>query len=243
MRHVRFRDPAGSIREGEWHDGKVSFGSRTYAASNVDILPPIDPSKIVCIGLNYERHAKEEGMEIPDRPLIFLKTPNTVAGHKDTITLPEGKKNVEHEVELGVVMGEQCKNVAEEDAMGVVSGYTIADDISNREDQRVEQNWVRGKSFDGACPLGPVVADPEHLSDGAAVQLRVNGEVRQDSSISEFIFSVPELISEITQYMTLEEGDVVITGTPAGVGPLEDGDNVEIEIEGVGILEHSVERR
>ncbi|GAA0310040.1 fumarylacetoacetate hydrolase family protein [Halarchaeum salinum] len=228
------------MRQGEYHDDHVAFGGREYALDEVDVLPPCDPTKIVCVGLNYERHAEEEGMDLPERPLLFLKPPNAVAGHGDTVTLPSGKETVEHEVELGIVIGEQCRNVSEADAMDVVAGYTCADDISNRDDQRVEQNWIRGKAFDGACPIGPVVADPEHVPEDAAVKLRVNGETRQDSSISEFIFSVPELIAEITRYMTLEEGDVIITGTPAGVGPLADGDHVEVEVEGVGTLEHDV---
>ncbi|WP_435102820.1 fumarylacetoacetate hydrolase family protein [Halarchaeum sp. P4] len=242
MRHVRFRDPAGSVRQGTWTDDGIEFADRTYDPEEVEVLPPSEPTKIVCVGLNYERHAEEEGMEIPERPLLFLKTPNTVAGHGDTITLPEGKETVEHEVEFGVVIGEQCRNVAAEDAEDVIAGYTIANDVSNRDDQYVEQNWVRGKAFDGSCPLGPVVADPEHVPENADVELRVNGEVRQSSNTEEFIFSIPELVEEITQYMTLEEGDVIITGTPAGVAPLEDGDHVEIEIEGIGTLEHGVTR-
>ncbi len=145
-------------------------------------------------------------------------------------------------MELGVVIGEQCRHVEEADAMDVVAGYTVADDVSNRDDQFAEQNWIRGKAFDGSCPLGPVLADPAHVPEGADVELRVNGETRQSSNTEHFIFSVPELIAEITQYMTLEEGDVIITGTPEGVGPLEDGDRVEAEIEGVGTLEHDVRR-
>ena len=140
------------------------------------------------------------------------------------------------------MIGEQCRNVAAEDAMDVVAGFTCADDVSNRDDQRVEQNWVRGKAFDNSCPLGPVLADPEDVPDDASVELRLNGETVQSSSRAEFVFSVPELIEEITQYMTLEEGDVIITGTPAGVGELEDGDEVEVEVEGVGTLEHTVAR-
>ena len=126
--------------------------------------------------------------------------------------------------------------------MDAVAGFTCADDVSNRTDQSEERNWVRGKAFDGACPLGPVLATPEELPDDASVELRVNGEVRQSSSIERFIFDVPELLAEITAYMTLEPGDVVITGTPAGVAELTDGDSVEVEVEGVGTLEHDVEQ-
>ena len=242
MATMRFRDPAGSIRTGTPTDDGVEFGGEHYTLDEVDVLAPCDPSKIICVGLNYEDHAEEEGMELPDRPLLFLKPPNAVSGHGDTVALPEGKEKVEHEAELAVVIGEQCRNVAAEDAMDVVAGFTCADDVSNRDDQRVEQNWVRGKAFDNACPLGPVLADPEDVPDDASVELRLNGETVQSSSRAEFVFSVPELIEEITQYMTLEEGDVIITGTPAGVGELEDGDEVEVEVEGVGTLEHTVAR-
>ncbi|WP_410764899.1 fumarylacetoacetate hydrolase family protein [Haloferax sp. DFSO60] len=240
MHHVRFRDPAGAVRTGEWHDDSVSFGGETYDLDDVDILPPCEPSKVVCIGRNYAKHAEERNEEVPDRPMLFLKPPNTLASHGGTVTLPAGKENVEHEAELGVVIGEQCRNVAAEDAESVIAGYTILNDVSNRDDQDIEKNWVRGKAFDGAAPIGPVVADPEHFSDDARITLRVNGETRQDSSIDYLIFSIPELIEEITTYMTLEAGDVISTGTPEGVGPLEDGDHVEVEIEGVGVLEHDV---
>ncbi|WP_231187945.1 fumarylacetoacetate hydrolase family protein [Haladaptatus sp. DYF46] len=240
MSHVRFRDPAGSVRKGSWTNDGIVFGDSTYDPDEIDILPPTEPSKIVCVGLNYADHAAESGMDIPERPLLFLKPPNSVAGHGDTVTLPAGKEQVEYEAELGVVIGKQCRNVAAEDADSVIEGYTCVNDISNRDDQMVEQNWIRGKAFDGSAPIGPVIAPPDEVPDDAAVELRLNGEVKQQSSRSEFIFSVPEIIEEITAYMTLEQGDVIITGTPAGVGPLSDGDRVEVEIEGVGTLEHGV---
>ncbi|AHG04089.1 2-hydroxyhepta-2,4-diene-1,7-dioate isomerase [Halobacterium sp. DL1] len=241
MHRMRFRDPAGAVRTGEYEDGTVSFGGRTYDTSDVDVLPPCEPSKVVCIGRNYAKHAEERGSEVPDRPMLFLKPPNALAGHGDTVTLPAGKE-IEHEAELAVVVGEQCRNLDESEAMDAVAGFTCADDVSNRTDQSEERNWVRGKAFDGACPLGPVLATPEELPDDASVELRVNGEVRQSSSIERFIFDVPELLAEITAYMTLEPGDVVITGTPAGVAELTDGDSVEVEVEGVGTLEHDVEQ-
>ncbi|NHN49414.1 fumarylacetoacetate hydrolase family protein [Halostella sp. JP-L12] len=236
MRRVRFRDAAGSVRNGVWSDDGIEFGERTYDPESVDVLPPTEPSKIVCVGLNYADHAEEEGMELPDRPMLFLKPPNAVSGHRDEIPLPAGKETVEYEAELGVVIGQQCRNVSEDEAMSVVDGFTCLNDVSNRDDQRVEQNWVRGKAFDNAAPTGPVVATPDEVPDDASVELRVNGELRQESSREEFIFSVEELIAEITSYMTLEPGDVISTGTPAGVGPLSDGDTVEVEVEGVGVL-------
>ena len=240
MRRARFRDPAGSVRTGEWTDDGLAFGGEVYDPSEVDVLPPVEPTKIVCIGLNYEDHAEETNSDIPDRPKLFYKAPNALAAHGDVVTLPPGKERVDYEAELGVVIGEQCKNVAEADAEDVIAGYTCVDDISNRDDQRIEQNWIRGKAFDNAAPIGPVVASPDEVPDDASIQLRLNGEVRQESTIDNLIYSVPELIAEITSYVTLEEGDVVSTGTTSGVGPLSDGDDVEIEIEGVGVLEHSV---
>lgn len=240
MHHVRFRDPAGAVRQGQWHDDAITFGGERYDHDEVDVLPPVEPSKIVCIGRNYAEHAAEFDNEVPDRPLLFLKPPNTLAGHGDTVTLPAGKDRLDHEAELAVVIGEQCRHVAAEDAMDVVAGFTCLNDISNRDDQNKETNWVRGKAFDGAAPIGPVVADPEHVPDDAYVRLRVNGELRQDGSRTQLFFDVPTLIEEITTYLTLEPGDIISTGTPAGVGPLEDGDHVEVEVEGVGTLEHSV---
>lgn len=241
MARVRFRDAAGRTRTGTvTDDDQIEAASRTYDWADIDILAPSEPSKIVCIGRNYAEHAAEMGNDLPDRPLLFLKGPNAVAGHGDEIPLPAGKERVDHEAELAVVIGKQARNVDESEAFDYVSGYTCFDDISNRDDQREEQNWIRGKAFDSAAPMGPVLADPADVPDDASIQLRVNGETKQDSSIEHLIFSIPELIAEITTYLTLEAGDVIATGTPEGVGPLADGDHVEVEIEGIGTLEHTV---
>jgi 2-keto-4-pentenoate hydratase/2-oxohepta-3-ene-1,7-dioic acid hydratase in catechol pathway len=253
MRTIRFRDPAGNVRRGEWtgesgaeitareaYGGRLAFGDESFSPDDVDVLPPCEPSKIVCVGLNYADHAAEQDSEIPDRPLLFLKGPNAVASHGTTVPLLPEKDRIDYEAELGVVISERCRNVDASDADSVIAGYTCVDDISNRDDQAVEQNWVRGKAFDNAAPIGPVIATPEEVSDDAAIRCRVDGEVRQESSIDQYIFSVPELIEEITAYLTLEPGDVISTGTPAGVGPLSDGDTVEVEVEGVGTLRHSV---
>ncbi|MFC6613633.1 fumarylacetoacetate hydrolase family protein [Halopenitus salinus] len=242
MHRVRFCDPAGSVRTGEWTDEGIVFDGRTYAPESVEILPPCEPTKVVCVGRNYAKHAAETNSEIPDRPLLFLKPPNALSAHGDTVPLPAGKERVEHEAELAVVIGEQCRNVPEEEAMEYVAGFTCLDDVSNRDDQRIERNWVRGKAFDNSCPIGPVLATPEEVPEDARISLRVNGETRQDSTLSRFIFTVPELIAEITSYMTLEAGDVVSTGTPEGVAPLSDGDRVEVDIEGIRTLEHTVRR-
>jgi 2-keto-4-pentenoate hydratase/2-oxohepta-3-ene-1,7-dioic acid hydratase in catechol pathway len=241
MLRVRFRDPAGSIRSGEWHGDAVSFAGETYDLDAVDVLPPCEPTKIVCVGLNYADHAAERDKDVPDRPLLFLKPPNTLSGHGDTVTLPGGKDRIDFEAEIAVVIGEPARDVAAADAMDHVAGFTCLNDLSNRDDQRAERNWVRGKAFDNAAPIGPAIAPPEAVPADADIELRVDGEVRQSSSRDQFIFTVPELIEEITTYLTLEPGDVISTGTPSGVGPLADGDSVAVELDGVGTLEHDVE--
>jgi 2-keto-4-pentenoate hydratase/2-oxohepta-3-ene-1,7-dioic acid hydratase in catechol pathway len=254
MKRVRFRDPTGAVRTGEWLDddgevadattagtgGQVAFGDRTYAPEDVDLLAPCEPSKIVCVGRNYAAHAEEFDSEVPDRPLLFLKPPNAVAPPESEVDLLAGKERIDYEAELGVVIGEQCRHVDAADAMDVVAGYTCVVDVSNRDDQMEEQNWVRGKAFDASAPLGPVVASPEHVPADASVELRLNGEVKQSSTREKLFFSVPDLIAEITTYLTLEPGDVIATGTPEGVGPLSAGDDVAVEIEGVGTLRHGV---
>jgi len=244
MHHARFRDPAGSIREGTYDPDSdtVAFAGEEYALDDpaIDVLPPVEPTKIVCIGRNYADHAAELDNTVPDRPLLFLKAPNTLASHGDTITVPEGKDRVDWEAEIAVVIGEQCKGVDADDAMDVVAGFTCMNDVSNRDDQDREQNWVRGKAFDGAAPLGPVLATPDEVPADASVELRVNGETKQSSDRSHLVFDVPTLIEEITEYLTLEAGDVIATGTPEGVNALSDGDTVEIAVEGVGTLEHDV---
>lgn len=238
MHEVRFIDPAGSLRHGEWNNGRPTASDRQYELNDVQILPPVEPTKIVCVGLNYHGHAEESDFDLPERPLLFVKTPNAVAAHGAAIPLAFDEYDYEFEAELGVIVGEQCRNVDAESAMDAVAGFTCIDDVSNRTEQYNEQNWVRGKTFDSSAPMGPVVATPDEVPETAAIELRLNGEVKQRSTRDDLIFSVPELVEEITGHITLEAGDVIATGTPSGVGPLADGDTVEVDIEGVGRLEH-----
>lgn len=240
MKRVRFRDPAGTVRTGHWKAETVTAAGRSYDASNdaIDVLAPCEPTKIVCVGRNYAAHAAEFDSDVPDRPSLFLKPPNTVASHGDQIPLPRNKDEVHYEAELAVVIGEQCRRVSAAEATSVIAGYTCAVDLSNRDDQRREQNWVRGKAFDNAAPLGPVIA--ETIPAAATIELTVNGDRRQQASIDQLHFGVEELLAEITEYMTLERGDVIMTGTPQGVGPLSDGDRVTVTIDGIGRLEHTV---
>jgi 2-keto-4-pentenoate hydratase/2-oxohepta-3-ene-1,7-dioic acid hydratase in catechol pathway len=240
MRTVRFRDRTGHVRTGQWNDSAISAGSREYDPASVTILPPCEPTKIICQAGGYQDHRDESDRELPDRPDFFLKGPNAVAGHEDVIELPPGKEEVHFEAEFGVVIDAQCRGVDAEDAMDYVRGFTCVNDISNRDDQRDEQNWVRGKAFDSSLPLGPAIAPPDEVPDDARLQLRLNGEVKQETTRDMLIFTVPELIEEIAKLITLEPGDVLATGTPFGPGPLVDGDVVEVEFEGVGTLRNHV---
>lgn len=242
MRRIRFIDPAGYERYGELKDKEIDCFGNIYTLDDVKVLPPCEPTKIICIGRNYADHAEELENVVPDRPLLFLKTPNCLSGHNDTIKLLPDKKEIDHEAELAVVIKEQCRNVSSEEAMDYVLGYTCLNDVSNREDQRIEKNWIRGKAFDNSAPVGPILASPDLVPDDASIMLKKNGEIQQDSDISKMVFSVPELIEEITKYMTLERGDMIATGTPAGVGPIEDGDRIDISIEGIGTLTNYFEK-
>jgi 2-keto-4-pentenoate hydratase/2-oxohepta-3-ene-1,7-dioic acid hydratase in catechol pathway len=204
-----------------------------------------DP-KIVCVGLNYRDHAEEGGQDIPDAPLLFAKLPNTLCGNGDRIVLPDGIGHVDAEAELAVVIGRTARNVGRDDAFDFVAGYTCANDVSARDAQAADGQWFRGKGFDTFCPVGPAIVELEDPSDLRIVQ-RLNGAALQDSRTSQLIFDVPTLVSYISAVLTLEPGDLVLTGTPAGVGvfhepkvELQAGDVVEVEIDGVGTLRNDV---
>ena len=244
MRTARFADASGYPREGALTDDGIVSGGKTYDLEEVSLLPPTEPTKVVCQAGGYMDHREESGFDDkPERPELFLKTPNCVVAHGDAIELPPGRDEVEFEAEFGIVIGEQCRAVSEEDAMDVVAGYTCVNDISNRDDQSQERNWVRGKAFDASLPVGPVVATPDEVPDDAALTLRLNGEVKQETTRESMIFSVPELVADVTELITLEPGDIIATGTPFGPDVLSEGDVVEVEFDGVGILENPVVAR
>ena len=219
-----------------------------YPASGVTLLPPVpDPAKILCVGLNYRDHAIEGGKEIPAEPVLFCKYPNTLVGHDAAIKLPKVSTKVDYEAELVVVIGRRGKNIAAADAMSYVGGYTCGHDVSARDWQleKPEKQWSIGKTFDTFGPTGPVIVTADDLNDPHAlrVQLRLNGRTMQDSNTREFIFKVPEIIAYLSQVVTLEPGDLIFTGTPPGVGIsrkppvlLKPGDEVEVEIEQIGVL-------
>jgi 2-keto-4-pentenoate hydratase/2-oxohepta-3-ene-1,7-dioic acid hydratase in catechol pathway len=214
----------------------------TYVLSELEILPPTHPSKIICVGLNYIDHAQELDMAIPKKPLIFLKPPSSVVGHHGNIVYPESSKHVDFEAELAVVLGKRCRNVTAQNAGGVILGYTCFNDVTARDIQKEDEQWTRAKSFDTFAPVGPLITDAEFDVSDLSIKTRVNNSIRQDSSTSNMIFKVPELIQFISGIMTLEAGDIIATGTPPGVGELFVGDDVEIEIEGIGLLKNRVVR-
>lgn len=207
--------------------------------SSVRLLAPVQPGKIICVGRNYAEHAREQDADIPEIPLIFLKPPTSVIGFGDSIHLPPQSHRVEHEAELAVVIGKRGRWIAAENALDYVLGYTIANDVTARDLQRRDGQWTRGKGFDTFCPLGPWIETDLDPAD-VLISCRVNGEMRQMVSTREMIFPVPQLIAFIASVMTLEPGDVILTGTPAGVGPLLPGDKVIVSVEGIGELHNTV---
>lgn len=219
----------------------VSDSVGRLAVDSVRILPPSVPTKIVAVGLNYRDHAAELGMSVPNEPVIFIKPSTSVIGHGDIIRYPAGSVRVDYEAELGVVIGSTARNVKRGDAYGVIKGYTCVNDVTARDLQKIDGQWTRAKSFDSFAPIGPCIEtdlDPSDLE----VRACLNGEVRQSSRTSELIFDIPSLIEFISGIMTLLPGDIIATGTPANVGPMEPGDEVSVEIEGIGRLTNRVAR-
>jgi 2-keto-4-pentenoate hydratase/2-oxohepta-3-ene-1,7-dioic acid hydratase in catechol pathway len=209
------------------------------------------PGKIVCVGLNYHDHAEEGGQDLPKAPLLFAKWPNTLIGHGEPIVLPTEAKEVDYEAELGVVIATTAKHVSERDALDVVEGYICVNDVSARDLQFGDGQWTRGKSPDTFCPVGPRLVPRVEIDDPQALAIRcvLNGRTMQDSSTAQMIFSVAEIIAYVSQVITLEPGDLIATGTPAGVGVfqdpkvlLQDGDEVSVEIEGLGTLTNPVQK-
>ncbi len=236
----------GEIFNGVASDGRVivdrGLYSDTFMLSELELLPPTQPSKIVCVGLNYIDHARELSMPIPKNPLLFLKPPSAVTVHLGNIVYPGKTRQVEYEAELAVIIGKRCKNIRAADAGSVIMGYTCFNDVTARDLQKKDTQWTRAKSFDTFAPVGPYIADAGLDVGDLLIKTRVNGKLRQESSTSNLIFDVPDLIEFISGIMTLECGDIIATGTPPGVGELFVGDEVEIEIENIGILKNFVVR-
>lgn len=239
-RYVRLVDAqAFALDAAPWLGGRETGESWTW--SDGDLRCPVRPSKIVCVGRNYAAHARELGNAIPAEPLLFLKPPSALVGPGSAVNLPPESSRVEHEAELAVVVGQRAKNVAPAAALGYVFGYTCACDVTARDLQRRDVQFTRAKGFDTFCPVGPWI---ETGIDPGAVRVRctVGGALRQDGATSEMLFDVPTLVAFVSRMMTLEPGDVLLTGTPEGTGPIEAGDRLEVEVSGIGALQIRVER-
>jgi len=240
MKLVRFRLPdGGGPMEGEFRGETVVTQKGRYPLDRVELLPPSVPSKIVCVGRNYTAHADELGNEVPEEPLFFFKPPSALIGPEEDIVLPDSPR-VDYEAELAVVIGRRCRNVSEEEALDFVLGYTCMNDVTDRAAQRWEKNWVRAKGFDTSAPLGPAILTRDEGDGPFHIALRLNGSLRQEGTTESMIHPIPRLIAAISSIMTLEPGDVIATGTPAGVGRLSPGDVVEITIDGIGTLRNRV---
>jgi 2-keto-4-pentenoate hydratase/2-oxohepta-3-ene-1,7-dioic acid hydratase in catechol pathway len=249
MRLVRFRFGdriATGVVEGDavralagtFFENPVPSGEE-IPLDDVRLLAPILPSKVVCLGKNYAAHAAEFGGEVPEEPLVFLKPSTSVSGPGDPIPLPPISNRVDYEGELAVVIGRIARNVRAEETFRYILGYTCGNDVTLRDLQKKDDQWARAKGFDGSCPLGPWVETELDPID-VHMETRVNGEVRQSASTSDMVFGVATIIEFVTAFMTLLPGDVIMTGTPEGVGKLEPGDRVEVVIDGIGVLMNPV---
>ena len=250
MRFVRYKLKDNLPQFGWVYKDKIGvidgspFGDYRRLEAEIDLdsavlLPPVLPSKIICVGRNYVDHAREHGVEVPEIPLLFLKPPSSLIGNKGQILLPPQSKQVEHEAELAVVIGAHTRWITAAEAANVIFGYTIANDVTARDLQRQDGQWTRGKGFDTFCPIGPWVETNLDPYD-CLITCQVNGEIRQMGSTRDMGFSIPQMVAYISSIMTLEPGDLILTGTPSGVGLLNQGDLVKIDIEGIGSLENSV---
>ena len=222
--------------------GPVAFTGNRWPLSAVRLLAPVLPSKVVAIGKNYADHATEMGGDVPEQPLVFLKPSTAVAGPGDVIAYPPSSQRVDYEGELAVVIGRLCRDVPVERAPEVVLGFTCGNDVTARDQQKTDGQWSRAKGYDTFCPLGPWIetdVDPADLR----ITTTLSGTTKQDGRTSQIVHKIPSLIAYITSCMTLLPGDVILTGTPAGVGPMQIGDEVVVEIEGVGRLSNTVVAR
>lgn len=249
MRLVRFRfgdriatgaldDTEIQVLQGTFFQNPVPSGERV-SLDDVRLLSPVLPSKVVAVGRNYSEHAEEMGQEVPDEPLVFLKPSTAVIGPGDPLVRPPMSQRMDYEGELAVVIGRPARAVPLDRAAGVILGYTCGNDVTLRDLQAKDAQWARAKGFDGSCPLGPWIETSVDPTD-AFVETRLNGDVVQRASTADMVFGVAELIEYITTFMTLLPGDVLLSGTPEGVGRVRSGDVVEVEVEGVGTLRNGV---
>lgn len=245
------RDPAVPMSAPDHHPGVVrgiieggsffSSAGERIPLDQVRFLPPVCPSKIVCVGRNYAEHARELGNAVPAEPLIFLKPPSSLNAHRAPIVYPSLSSLLSYEGELGLVVGRRARRLPAAAAWDCVAGFTIINDVTARDLQKKDGQWTRGKGFDTFCPAGPWWIPKEEIAfEQLRVITRVNGAVRQEAPVTDMLFSVPAIVEFITGFMTLDVGDLIATGTPPGVGPMDAGDTVSVEIPGIGVLENPV---
>jgi 2-keto-4-pentenoate hydratase/2-oxohepta-3-ene-1,7-dioic acid hydratase in catechol pathway len=249
MRLVRFEvqgrtacgilDKGGVTELNSDYFGSYDASGTCHALSRVRLLAPCSPSKIVAVGLNYRDHAAELGMPMPETPIIFLKPPTTVIGPGESIRCPAMSSQVDYEAELGVIIRCRTRNIVPDEAKNHILGYTCANDVTARDLQKKDGQWARAKSFDSFCPVGPWI-ETDLNPDDLLIESYLNNERRQSSRTSQFIFKVNYLVSFISEIMTLFPGDLIITGTPPGIGPMKPGDEIEVRIEGIGSLKNTV---
>ena len=261
MRIVRFTPPQGSKLGSDPHFGVMENEKtiraiasdplyagifkedETFLLEDVRLLAPVIPrSKVVCVGKNYADHAAEMGGEVPEEPIIFIKPNTSVIGPNDVIQWPSSSERIDHEAELAVVISKICKEVPREKAKDVIFGYTVANDVTARDLQKKDGQWSRAKGFDTFCPIGPWI-DTEFVPGSQLVTATVDGELKQSAPMSDMVFDVPFIIEFVTKVMTLLPGDVILTGTPSGIGPMNAGGEVEVAVEGLGSLKNKVSNR
>jgi 2-keto-4-pentenoate hydratase/2-oxohepta-3-ene-1,7-dioic acid hydratase in catechol pathway len=261
MRIVRFTPPQGSKLGSDPHFGimedektiraiasdplyaGIFEEDETFLLEDVRLLAPVIPrSKVVCVGKNYADHAAEMGGEVPEEPIIFIKPNTSVIGPNDVIQWPSSSERIDHEAELAVVISKICKEVPREKAKDVIFGYTVANDVTARDLQKKDGQWSRAKGFDTFCPIGPWI-DTEFVPGSQLVTATVDGELKQSAPMSDMVFDVPFIIEFVTKVMTLLPGDVILTGTPSGIGPMNAGGEVEVAVEGLGSLKNKVSNR
>lgn len=211
------------------------YTGEEFALGEIQLLAPVQPGKLVCVGLNYRLHAEESGVPVPEEPMLFMCSPQAIIASAEAIVLDNDKDRIDFEAEIAIVVGRTCKNVLQDKARDYIFGYTCANDVSNRDLQRKDGQFTRAKSFDTYKPLGPWI-ETELDPDNVAIQLWQNKQLRQSSNTNDMIFPINRIFEFVSSIMTLNPGDVIITGTPSGVGPMEKGDVIEIEIEGIGRL-------
>ena len=231
---LAFRLEHGRATSPSFDPGAFSFEPLPLSAAS--LLAPVTPSKIVCVGRNYREHVKEMGSELPSEPLIFLKPPSSLLAPGGVVRMPVASARVDYEGELALVIARRVRNLKPQAWRSAVRGLTLANDVTARDLQAKDDQWTRAKGFDTFCPAGPLVSDELDLEAGLTIETRVNGELRQRGSTLDFIFPIPALLAHITSIMTLEPGDLILTGTPSGIGPLQAGDRVEVSIPGLGVL-------